>query len=158
MAGGMGLRFFGLCIFKFLSLKFGKIIENAPTQCYRDSRWLTTPNFHEKYRTDTPGSKILDSQNLPPNYPENTKKIPPKYRSFCGISGIFLQIRPLKSMIRTLKMAAIPYVTDPYPHLDWSKKKPLPQKIHHLDSRQLSDKLIPRRCALQTQPENFADV
>ena len=35
------------------------------------------------------------------------------------------------------------------------QKKPLPQKNHNLDSRQLSEKLVKRRCAFQTLPENL---
>ena len=55
-----------------------------------------TRNFHEKYRKNTPRPEILDSQNLPPKYPENTEKIPRKYRKcvflvfFRYFGGIFL--------------------------------------------------------------------
>ena len=55
-----------------------------------------TRNFHEKYRKNTPRPEILDSQNLPPKYPENTEKIPRKYRKcvflvfFRYFWGIFL--------------------------------------------------------------------
>ena len=35
-----------------------------------------TQNFHEKCRKSTLGPQILDSQKLPPKYPENTKKYP----------------------------------------------------------------------------------
>ena len=34
-------------------------------------------------------------------------------------------------------------------------KKPLPQKNHNLDSRQLSEKLVKKRCAFQTLPQNL---
>ena len=50
-----------------------------------------TRNFHEKYRKNTPGPEILDSQNLPPKYPENTEKNTPKIpkmRNF-GIFSVF---------------------------------------------------------------------
>ena len=45
-----------------------------------------------------PSPEILDSQNLPPKYPENTQKILPKYQKcpfwvfFFGILGVFLGV------------------------------------------------------------------
>ena len=57
-----------------------------------------TRNFREKYRKNTSRPEILDSQNLPPKYPENTEKIPPKYvrqkltrkmLTKCPIRGLF---------------------------------------------------------------------
>ena len=37
-------------------------------------------SLHEKYRKNTPWPGILDPQKVPPKYPENSPKIPPKYR------------------------------------------------------------------------------
>ena len=37
----------------------------------------------------------------------------------------------------------------------WSKRNHYPTKNHNLDSRQLSEKLIKRRCAFQTLPESL---
>ena len=53
-----------------------------------------TRNFHEKYRKNSPRPEILDSQNLPPKYPENTKKYPENTENayfwyFFGIFGVF---------------------------------------------------------------------
>ena len=55
-----------------------------------------TWNFHKKkYRKNTPRPEILDSQNLPPTYPENAeKKKNPKYQNahfgyFFGIFSVF---------------------------------------------------------------------
>ena len=54
-----------------------------------------TRNFHEKYRKNTPRRpEILDSQNLSPKYPENTKKYPQNTKNthfwyFFGIFSVF---------------------------------------------------------------------
>ena len=65
--------------------------ENAPA-CYRAPRW-PDPEFHEKYRKNTPRPEILDSQNFPRKIPrkhrKNTPKIPKMtvfgiFSVFCG--------------------------------------------------------------------------
>ena len=68
-------------------------VENAPT-CYRAPKW-PDPEFPQKIpKKNTPRPEILDSQNLPPKYPENTEKIPQNTKNarfwyFFGIFSVF---------------------------------------------------------------------
>ena len=68
-------------------------LENAPT-CYRAPKW-PDPEFPRKIPKKYPRPEILDSQNLAPKYPENTKKYPRNTKKcafwlFFGIFGVFL--------------------------------------------------------------------
>ena len=89
----LGLRFPRLQWPQHATMSSG--VENAPT-CFRAPRW-PDPEFPQKIpKKIPPGPEILDSQNLPSKYPENTEKIPPKYQkcplwvSFRYFGGIFL--------------------------------------------------------------------
>ena len=62
--------------------------ENAPT-CYRTPRWPDL-EFPRKIPKKYPRAEILDSQNLPPKYPENTDKNTQNahFGYFFGIFGV----------------------------------------------------------------------
>ena len=102
-APGPAFCFMGPCTFAWiccLQLPHHRGKTGTHSTCFYSTGGQTprngpTRNFHEKYRKNTPRPEIPDSQNLPPKYPENTEKIPPKYqkcaflvffRYFWGIS------------------------------------------------------------------------
>ena len=65
-------------------------VENAPT-CYRAPRW-SGPEFPRKIPKNTRRPEIQDPQNLPPKYPENTKKYPQNTAHlgyFFSVFGVF---------------------------------------------------------------------
>ena len=58
-----------LCV--YFTVKTPSAFKNAPT-CYRAPRW-PDPEFHEKYRKNTPRAEILEPQENTPKYRKNTK-------------------------------------------------------------------------------------
>ena len=79
-----------LKINKMLQLPPSKL-ENAPT-CYRGPRW-PDPEFPRKIPKKYLRPAILDSQNLPPKYPENTpKNTKHAFSTFSVFWGYFLGV------------------------------------------------------------------
>ena len=79
------------CALFFRKSVFTRFVESAPTS-YSAPKWPDPDGISAKNaKKNTPRPEILDSQNLPPKYLENTEKIPPKYQKcvFWGYFSVF---------------------------------------------------------------------